>query len=456
MIAGTFTSTKLKLAGAALALASLTVAAAPLAPPGPEPLVQAFSISYMDRSISPKVDFYSFAAGQWLKDNPVPANETDWGTTDQLDKRNSYLIHALLEEAAASNCPKGTPRREAGDFYASAMDTKRLEQLRFKPIAADLKRIERVKSRDDLFRLLARFHDEGVEGIFCASVDPDPRQTSIYALKLEQGGISLPDRDYYLKESFATQRQSYREHIAKMFALLGEKPGEAATHAGIVLGLETELAKASVMPKETHDTRTNYNKFTRTELLKQNTAIAWQGYLSERGLAKVPYVIVGQPEFFTALGKLIVARKLSDWRVYLRWRLLDDSAPFLCRDAETEDFNFFGKVLGGQTEEEPRWRRALETLDGHIDEALGQLYVEKYFPPEAKARVNDMVENLKAVFRDRLQKVDWMTEATRAKTLAKFARFTQKIGCPDKFRRLFIHENQAHDYLGNVRRGAGF
>jgi putative endopeptidase len=451
-----FNNAKMKSTGAALALAALTVSASPLAPFGPEPPVPAFSTSFMDRSIDPAADFYSFADGQWVKDNPVPADKARWGGFNQLAERNTFLIHALLEDAAASHNPKGSPRREAGDFYASAMNTNRLEKLRFKPIQADLKSIDGLKSTEDLFRLLARFHDEGMGGIFRAGVEPDARQSSIYALELEQGGLSLPDRDYYLKESFATQRQAYREHVAAMFRLLGEKPEEAAAHAGLVLDLETELAQASRTRVELRDPNKNYNKFTKALLLEKNPAIIWQVYLSERALAGVPFAVVGQPEFFEAVDKLVRARPLSDWKVYLRWHVLHASAPYLCREAEVEDFNFFGKVLSGQLEQESRWKRAAHTLDRSIGEAVGQLYVEKYFPPEAKARMNDLVENLKAVFLDHLEKVDWMTDATRAKAVAKFARFTKKIGYPDKFRDYSSVKITRDDYLGNVRRAAAF
>jgi putative endopeptidase len=447
---------KIKSIGAALALATLTLSAEPLAPFGPEPRVPAFSISYMDRAVDPAVDFYSVADGQWVKDNPVPADKARWATFVELAERNSYLIHALLEEAAAGDYPKGTPRREAGDFYASAMDTNRLEQLRFQPIAGDLKRIDEIKTKDDLFRVLAEFHDEGLGGMFHAEVSPDARQSSIYALEFDQGGLSLPDRDYYTKDTFAKQRQAYREHVAKMFALLGETPEDAAAHAGVVLDLETALAKASRSRVDLRDPNKNYNKFSRAELLGANPAIDWQVYLAERNLNEVAYAIVGQPEFFEAVDKLASSRPLSEWRVYLRWQVLHASAPYLCQDAEVETFNFFGKVLSGQPEQEPRWRRAFRALDSNIGEAVGQLYVEKYFPPEAKQRMQDLVENLKIVFREHLEKVDWMTDATRPKALAKFARFTQKIGCPDKFRNYSSVKIRRDDYLGNVRRATAF
>jgi putative endopeptidase len=343
-----------------------------------------------------------------------------------------------------------------GDFYAAAMDTNRLEQLRFKPLAADLERIERVKTREGLFRLVGRFHDQGVGAMFGASVAPDPRQSSIYALSLEQGGLSLPDRDYYLKESFAPQRQAFREHVAKMFALLGEKPGAAAIHADIVLALETDLARASVTPRETHNWTTNYNKLTGAQLLKEYPGLPWQAYFSERALAGVPGAIVGQPEFFRALDKLLDARPVSDWRVYLRWQVLDASGHYLCRAAEVEGFNFYGKVLGGKPEPAPRWQYAFRALDQSIGEAMGRLYVEKFFPPQVKSRMNELVEDLKTAFRERLQKVDWMTEATRAQALAKFARLTLEIGYPDKFRDYSAIKIKRDDYLGNIRRARIF
>lgn len=449
-------NTFFNLAAAGLGLAPLAVNADPLAPIGPQPPVPAFSISYMDRAVSPKTNFYLFADGDWVKNNPVPSDKSRWGGFVQLAERNSYLIHGLLEEAAASNSPKGTPRREVGDFYISAMDTNRLEQLRFKPIQADLKRIDEIKSTEDLIRLLARFHNEGVGGIFNSGVEPDARQSSIYALQLDQGGLSMPDRSYYLDEGFATQRDAYREHVTKMFTLLGEKPEVAATNAVIVFDLEKDLAKASRTRVELRDPLKNYNKVTKAELLQKNPDLIWQVYLSERDLNRAPYAIVGQPEFFEAVDKLIGSRPLSDWKVYLRWHVLHSSAPYLFHEAEVENFNFFGKVLSGQPEQEPRWKRAFRTLDGSIGEAVGQLYVEKYYPPEARQKMKDLVENLKVVFRDHLEKADWMTEATRQKALAKFARFSQKIGYPDKFRDYSSIKIKRDDYLGNVRRSAAF
>ena len=422
------------------------------------PKVPAFSVDYMDRSVSPATNFYQFAAGQWLKDNPVPADKSRWASFSELAERNWYLIHEILVNAANhdASLPASSPKREVGDFFASAMDTNRIEKLGLKPLQADLKRIDSIKSTQDLFVLLADFHQRGIGGLFNTGFGQDAKNSSIYAIGLDQGGLSLPDRDYYLKENFAEKLKQYREHLQKMFGLLGEKPAVAQVNAATVIDLETELAKASRSRVDLRDPDKNYNKFTGHELDTKTPALAWNVYFTDLKLANPAYEIVGQPEFFEALNKLVAEHPLSDWKVYLRWHLLNASAAFLPAAFEQEDFNFYGKVLSGQPEQEPRWKRAAHVIDGSLGEALGQLYVEKYFTPEAKARMNDLVENLKAVFHDRLEKIPWMTAETRAKALAKFERFTQKIGYPDKFRDYSSVVIQRNDYLGNVRRAEAF
>jgi putative endopeptidase len=432
------------------------------------PAVPRFSTNYMDQSVPPGKDFYHYADGTWLKNNPVPADKSRWASFTELAERNWFLIHQILEDARADkSVPARSPRRQVGDFFASAMDTNRIEQLGFKPIADDLNRIDRIKTTKDLFALLADFHRRGIGGIFGDGFQPDAKNSAIYAYYLDQGGISLPDRDYYLKDSFSEIREKYRAHLVKMFTLLGEKPAAATNDAATVLSLETALAKTSRTRVELRDPDKNYNKFTTAELVATNPVTPWTTYFSEsafslepasskKNLVPLHYEIVGQPEFFTAVDQLLRERPITDWKVYLRWHLLHGSAPFLQRAVDQENFEFFGKVLSGQQEQEPRWKRAAKVIDGNIGEALGQLYVEKYFPPEAKARMSELVENLKIVFRDHLQKVDWMTQPTREKALAKFARFTQKIGYPDKFRDYSSLEIRPDDYLGNIRRAAAF
>ena len=336
------------------------------------------------------------------------------------------------------------------------MDTNRIEKLGLKPIADDLKKIDRLKSTKDLFALLADFHQHGIGGLFGMGFGADAKNSAIYAVELGQGGLSLPDRDYYLKENFADKLKGYREHVTKMFVLLGEKPAVAEADAATVIALETELAQASRARVDLRDPNKNYNKFSSKELVSKMPAFVWDVYFADRNLAMPAYEIVGQPEFFDAVNKLVQDRPMSDWKVYLRWQLLHGSASFLPSAFEQENFNFYGKVLSGQQEQEPRWKRSAHVIDGSIGEALGQLYVEKYFPPAARARMNELVENIQAVFHDHLEKVPWMTAETRAKALAKFARFTHKIGCPDKFRDYSSVIVRRDDLLGNVRRADAF
>ena len=420
----------------------------------PPPAVPRFSIEYMDRSVDPGVDFYRFAAGAWLKNNPVPADKSRWSGFEQLRERNWHLLREILETSTDPKAPRDAVRRQVGDFYASAMDTNRLEQLHFQPIARDLTRIAGLKSKKALFALLANFHERGIGAAFGAGVSPDAKNSSIYALTFGQGGLSLPDRDYYLKDEFANQRDAYQAHVRKMLTLLGESAADAATHAATVIGIETDLARAGRSRVELRDPIKNYNKFSTAELVAQISALPWRTYLDEAGVGNVSYAIVGQPEFFVALDRLIRERPLEDWKIYLRWHLLRSAAPYLHREVEDEAFDFNGRILRGQPQPEPRWQRTAKTIDDGIGEALGRLYVEKHFPPAARARMNELVGNLRAVFLDRLKRLEWMSDETRVKGVAKFDRFTQKIGHPDKFRDYSGVKIRRDDLLGNVQRAA--
>jgi putative endopeptidase len=368
------------------------------------PKVPRFSIEYMDKSVDPGADFYEYACGTWVKDNPVPADKSRWGGFGQLQERNWYLIHQLLDSAAqpAGGEANQDPKRAAvlqkvGDFYKSALDTNRLEKLGFKPIRADLKRVDRVKSKTEFVKLLADLQMRGVGACFDAGVSPDAKNSDFYAFELDQGGLGLPDRDYYLSDDFAKQRAAYEVHMAKMFALAGEKQDDAKAHAKTVLDLETELAKASKSRVDLRDPVANYHKLTTANLLTDYPDLDFQQYFAVAGM-KATNLVVGQPEFFAAVDKMIKDRPIDDWKVYLRWHVIRASAPYLHSAAENEAFAFYGTELRGQLAQEPRWQRSAKVIDSHIGEALGQLFVEKYFPPTAKARMNELVENLKLCF----------------------------------------------------------
>ena len=419
--------------------------------------VPRFSIENMDRSVDPAVDFYRFAAGNWIKNNPVPADKSRWSGFEELQERNWHLIREILESSAADMASgKNSVRRQVGDFFASALDTNRIEQLGFKPIAADLQKIDQLQNLQQVFALLADFHSRGIDVLFNAGVAPDAKNSSLYAFHLAQGGLGLPDRDYYLKDDFKKQREDYLSHMSRMFTLLGDTPATSATNAAVVLDLEMMLAKTSRTRVALRDPNANYNKYTVRQFAATNSATAWKDYFADAGLQTLDEVIVGQPEFFVSVDKLAAARPLPSWKTYLRWNLLRNAAPYLHDAVAKEHFAFYGTKLRGQLEQEPRWQRAAHVIDGGIGEALGQSYVEKHFPPAARARMNELIGNLREVFRDRLTKLDWMSEPTRGKALAKFDRFTQKVGHPEKFRDYSAIVLRREDYLGNVQRASAF
>lgn len=420
------------------------------------PKVPRFSVEYMDRSVDPGRDFYRYADGNWVKNNPVPADKSRWGAFVELQERNWYLIHQILDSVAATPQPTNSPAQKVADLFRSAMDTNRLEQLGFKPLESRLKQIDELQSAEDVLRLLADFHQHGISACFGRSASPDAKNSSVYALYLSQGGLGLPDRDYYLSERFAKVRDAYVAHIAKMFTLLGESAATAKANADTVMVMETALAKASKSRVELRDPLANYHKVPVEAFVKNFPEVDFKAYFVAAGLDNLSEVIVRQPEFFRALYSLREEHPLDDWKTYLRWHLLRATAPYLHAAAENESFAFYGRILREQEKQEPRWQRAARIIDGELGEALGQLFVEKHFPPSARARMNQLVENLKAVFRDRLAHLDWMTEPTRQKALAKFARFTQKIGYPDKFRDYSSVEIRPDDLLGNIERADAF
>jgi putative endopeptidase len=422
----------------------------------PSAKVPRFSVDYMDKSVAPDTDFFHYADGNWIKNNPVPPDKSRWASFTELQERNWFLIHEILNSVCANKAEPNSTEQKVRDFFLSAMDTNRLEKLAFKPIEPDLRRIEKIKNRDEFFRLVADFRHSGAGSCFGENVSPDRKNSGVYAFYLSQGGLGLPDRDYYLKDSFAKQRDAYVAHIAKMFSLLGEPADQAKRDSATILELETAMAKASKARADLRDPIANYHKFKVTDAVAKYPNLPLAVYLDECGLKKMPDLIISQPDFFDALDKLVEERPLADWITYLRWHVVRATAPYLHAAAEDESFAFYGKILRDQEVQEPRWQRSARVIDGEIGEALGKLFVEKHFPPAARARMLELVGNLKDVFRDRLQKLDWMSDATRTKALAKFDRFTQKIGHPEKYRDYSTVKIKPDDYLGNVQRADQF
>jgi putative endopeptidase len=392
-------------------------------------------VSIMDQSIKPSEDLFRFANGTWLKNNPIPASEANWGAFNELQEKNNTLLRTIIEEAARANAPKGSIKQKVGDFYAVAMDTLKLEKEGLKPIEQDLKKIDQAKSTEDVIRIIADFHKYGTGSLFGLYVTQDQKKSDEYIAYLNQGGLGLPDRDYYLKEDDNSKkiREEYIDHIGKIFTLAGKK--EMASNAPkIIMAMETDLAKASMTNVELRDDEKQYHKFTYAELNKSYPASRWETYFQAVGIPKIENLIVSQPDFFAKANEMMSSYSLNDWKVYLTWSLLNEAADKLGADLEKQNFKFYGTVLSGTKEMRPRWKRMISATNVALGEAVGQLYVEKAFSPESKKRVNEMVDNLMAAYKERIINLDWMSETTKQKALEKLAAFNRKLGYPDKWR----------------------
>jgi putative endopeptidase len=441
------------LTGAALC-AAVTLAAAdaaparPLADPG-------FSIAKMDLTADPKVDFSKFAAGNWYTTNDIPADKSVWGGFHELAEQNWAKIHGILDEVSARPAAAGSIQQKVGDFYLSATDTATIDALGLKPLEADLAAIAAAKSLEELVAVAVRMH-LGIGAPFCSfAFYPDMKLSDVYGFYLMQGGMSLPSKEYYFSDKFARERWEFTGHVAKMLELAGTPRAAAYKDAETVLALERAMAESAKLPVELRDRMANYNKMSIADAAKAFPGFPLQALVAGLGVpATTTDVIVGQPKFVEALGKLLQERPLDEWKVYVRWQLLSAAAPYLAESFDKERFRFNSTVLSGVPAQEPRWQRAARQVDASIGEALGQLYVEKHFPPAAKARMMEMIGNIKAVFRDRLATLDWMGDETRQKALAKFDRFEPMIGYPDKWRDYSQVEIRRDDYFGNVQRAA--
>ena len=442
----------LLLATSLLGLSPLAVSAAETAPvPVPR-----FSVEYMNPAISPGADFSQYAWGNWQTTHPIPADKSRWNSFNELDQYNTAGLHGILETVSAHSHEPGSVEQKVGDFFASAMNTGAIDAAGTKPVATDLAQVAAIASPADLARTLAVLHNEGVLAFFRVFVDADEKNSTMNALQANQGGLSLPSRDYYFADQFAKARAGFLDHVAKLLILAGDPPEAAAAAAKTIFEVEKSLATNARTPVELRDSLANYNKMTTADLAAKMPAFPFALYLGERGIGgpAAAEIIVGQPKFFEGLQEQLAARPLSDWKTYLRYRVLRAAAPYLAAPFEQEVFRFYSTELQGTPAMEPRWQRSARVTDTQIGEALGQLYVAQYYPPEAKAKMTEMIRNIVAVMHDRLAQIPWMTEATRQKALAKFDRFYAKIGHPDKWKDYAAVPVSKDSYFANVRAAA--
>jgi predicted metalloendopeptidase len=411
----------------------------------------------MDRSANPRKDFYRYAAGRWLDSHPLPPDRPRYGAFNELFDWNLSRLRTIAERCARDAATTEDPVvRMVGDFYQSALDTGRIETAGFKPIEDLWQAGAGVSSPEEVAEAVAVFQKSGIEAGFNSYSKADDRDSAHYTYYFEQGGLSLPDREYYLSENFAKTREQYREHMLRMFALRGLGRTQAKKWAAGALRVETLLARGSRSRTLLRDREKNYNKKTIRELEDDYPHLFLGRYLRALEVPPSSYVVVGQPRFFERLDALAARGDTDDWKAYLCWRALNIAAPYLHSAVEEESFDFFQRKLTGQKKQQPRWKRALQAIDSSIGEALGKLYVEENFPEEARRRAITLVDDLRQVFRKRLEGVPWMSERTRELALAKFGRFRAKIGYPEKFRDYSGIRVDPQDYAGNVRRSASF
>lgn len=418
-----------------------------------------YDVSSMDKTTSACTDFYQYANGTWLKNTEIPAAYPSWGAFNVLAENNRKTLHEILEEAAKkTNAVKGSNEQKIGDYYASCLDETKREAEGMKPLVPELARIEKIQDVKGVQAQIAYMHRHGIPTLFGYGSLPDLKNSSMVLGAAGQGGLSLPNRDYYTKtdESSVKLREAFVKHVTNMFQLVGDSPEQAAKNAQSVLAFQTRLAQNSRTPVELRDPTTQYHLMNPAQLKELTPAFSWEEYRKGAGAPTTGDINVAHPEFFTAVNKMVTEVPVADWKTYLRWQLITAAAPSLSSKFEIENFNFFGKTLEGRKEQLPRWRRCVSATDASLGEALGQVYVARTFTPESKARMQAMVNNLIAAFRERLQKLDWMGDDTRKQAIAKLNAFGQKIGYPDKWIDYSALTVSRDSYLANVLRSSEF
>ncbi|KIA91679.1 peptidase M13 [Pedobacter kyungheensis] len=391
----------------------------------------------MDLSVKPGDDFYQYASGTWIKNNPVPAKETRWGSFNELRDFNINAVKTLVEDAAADkSAPAGSVKRRVGDFYTAAMDSLTIEKLGYTPIKADLAKIQQIKDIKGVLDQVAYMRVNGLAGaMFGVGVSQDRKNVNKYMVNIGQGGTTLPDRDYYLKDDARSVkiRDAYNTYMVTLFTLTGSSAEEAKQKAATVFKIEKQFAEAQMSRLEMRDPYATYNKLTVAELNSKTPDINWSTYLPKFKIKGQDTVLVSSPKFMASLDGMLKSVSVADWKTYLEWNILKGSASSLSSPFVKASFAFT-QAQTGQKVQTPRWQRMSSLTDGTIGELLGQLYVAKYFKPEAKERMNQMIVNLRKAFEIRINGLEWMSPETKQKALAKLHAFTPKVGYPEKWK----------------------
>jgi putative endopeptidase len=441
---------------AALGLGTLVAAslAAAWLPPRTDP--DRYLDQFIDTRVSPREDFFHYAVGKWLREHPIPRSEASWGVGDVVRDEVYQRLLGIARDAAAAGAPAGSVEQKVGDFWAAAMDTVGNAREGFAPLDSEFARIAAIGDRAALEAEIARLQRLGVGAPYAFFIDQDQRHSDRYAVHLWQGGLGLPNRDYYFDADARGHRirREYGRHLARMFRLLGDSARAAGAHAATVLAMETELAAASRKLEDLRDPVRNYNAMTLDSLGRVTPSLRWSRQLAGLGIGGVDRVIVGQPEFLVRADRSLRRRSLEEWKAYLRWHLAHAFAAEAGGELDAEQFRFYGTILNGTPEQRPRWKRVLDFEEQYLGDAMGQLYVRHYFSADTKQRYTRLTAEILDAFRERIGRLDWMSPPTKERALRKLEAVTRKVGYPERWKDYSAYDVERGSFLANAVRGS--
>lgn len=422
--------------------------------PMPErPMGLGFSLATFDTTMRPQDDFYRYVNGRWLETTEIPADRSNYGSfTELADQAEANLRDIISSSAQAEFKPSGSDVQKVGDFYLSFMDSTRLDGLGLEPLAPELTLVDNISTYEDLVDYIAYNQRIGVTDPFSIFVNQDAKDATAYILYANQSGLGLPDRDYYFDERFAGQREAYGAYVEQLFELAGVRSADRA--AETVFALEARIAEHHWTRVQNRDRNATYNRYTIAEANELTPNFDWARFIEVADLQNADALVVRQPSFFEALNTILVDVPVDDWKTYFRYKVLNNSAQYLSADFVEAQFDFYGRTLSGIEEMRPRWKRGVQTTNGILGEMIGKLYVEKHFKPEAKERMDELIENLREAFRYAIDDLEWMTDDTKTEAQGKLAKFVAKIAYPDEWKDYSALEVYDDDLLGNLRRSA--